>query len=82
MAPIWWRVATGEGTRQHFRIVGRDGGYTAQVADVTIVIRPLIPQMSAHSEAFQVSWASVGFSSRLKVAETNGKHEVVRRAVF
>jgi D-sedoheptulose 7-phosphate isomerase len=39
-------------------IVGRDGGYTAKVADVAIIIPPVNPALvTAHTEAFQaVVW--------------------------
>jgi D-sedoheptulose 7-phosphate isomerase len=39
-------------------IVGRDGGYTAQVADACVVIPPINPEtVTPHTEAFQaVIW--------------------------
>jgi D-sedoheptulose 7-phosphate isomerase len=39
-------------------VVGRDGGYTAQVADACVVIPPINPEtVTPHTEAFQaVIW--------------------------
>jgi D-sedoheptulose 7-phosphate isomerase len=53
-------------------IVGRDGGYTAQVADVAIVIPTVNPKnVTPHSEAFQtVVWHLWISHPNLKVAET------------
>jgi len=53
-------------------IVGRDGGYTAQVADVTIVIPTVnVANVTPHSEAFQaVVWHLWVSHPKLKVAET------------
>jgi D-sedoheptulose 7-phosphate isomerase len=53
-------------------IVGRDGGYTAQVADVTIVIPTVNPaNVTPHSEAFQAMvWHLLVSHPTLKVAET------------
>jgi len=53
-------------------IVGRDGGYTAQVADVAIVIPTVNPaNITPHSEAFQaVVWHLWVSHPRLKLAET------------
>ena len=53
-------------------IVGRDGGYTAQVADVAIVIPTVNPvNVTPHSEAFQaVVWHLWVSHPTLKVAET------------
>lgn len=53
-------------------IVGRDGGYTAQVADVTIVI-PTVNRanITPHTEAFQaIVWHLWISHPSLKVAET------------
>jgi D-sedoheptulose 7-phosphate isomerase len=53
-------------------IVGRDGGYTAQVADVAMVI-PTVnpPNITPHTEAFQaVVWHLWISHPTLKVAET------------
>jgi D-sedoheptulose 7-phosphate isomerase len=53
-------------------IVGRDGGYTAKVADVVIVIPTVNPaNTTPHSEAFQaVVWHLFVSHPKLKVAET------------
>ncbi len=53
-------------------IVGRDGGYTAQVADVAIVIPTVNPaNTTPHSEAFQaVVWHLLVSHPDLKVSET------------
>jgi D-sedoheptulose 7-phosphate isomerase len=53
-------------------IVGRDGGYTAKVADVAIVIPTVNPNnTTSHSEAFQaVVWHLFVSHPKLKVAQT------------
>jgi D-sedoheptulose 7-phosphate isomerase len=53
-------------------IVGRDGGHTARVADVAIVIPTVNPaNVTPHSEAFQaVVWHLWVSHPRLKLAET------------
>jgi D-sedoheptulose 7-phosphate isomerase len=53
-------------------IVGRDGGYTARVADVVIVIPTVNPNnLTPHSEAFQaVVWHLFVSHPKLKVAQT------------
>ena len=53
-------------------IVGRDGGYTAQVADVAIIIPTVNPNnVTPHSEAFQaVVWHLLVSHPKLKVAQT------------
>jgi D-sedoheptulose 7-phosphate isomerase len=53
-------------------IVGRDGGYTAKVADVAIVIPTVNPaNTTPHSEAFQaVIWHLLVSHPDLKVSET------------
>jgi D-sedoheptulose 7-phosphate isomerase len=53
-------------------IVGRDGGYTATVADVVIVIPTVNPNnVTPHSEAFQaVVWHLFVSHPKLKVAQT------------
>ena len=53
-------------------VVGRDGGYTAKVADVAIVIPTVNPRnVTAHSEAFQaVVWHLFVSHPKLKIAET------------
>lgn len=59
-------------------IVGRDGGYTAQAADVCVVIPTVNPQhVTPHTEAFQaVVWHLLVSHPALKQAET--KWESVR----
>ena len=49
-------------------IVGRDGGYTAQVADACVIIPPLNPDnVTPHSEAFQgVIWHLLVSHPKLK----------------
>jgi len=53
-------------------IVGRDGGYTAKIADVAIVIPTVNPSNTTpHSEAFQaVVWHLFVSHPKLKVAQT------------
>ena len=53
-------------------IVGRDGGYTAKVADVAIVIATVNPENTTpHSEAFQaVVWHLFVSHPKLKVQQT------------
>jgi D-sedoheptulose 7-phosphate isomerase len=53
-------------------IVGRDGGYTAKVADVAIIIPTVNPNnVTPHSEAFQaVVWHLFVSHPKLKVAQT------------
>jgi D-sedoheptulose 7-phosphate isomerase len=53
-------------------IVGRDGGYTAQVADVAIVIPTVNPaNVTPHTEAFQaVVWHLWISHPTLKIGET------------
>ena len=59
-------------------IVGRDGGYTAKVADVAIVIPTVNPaNTTPHSEAFQaVIWHLLVSHPDLKISET--KWESIR----
>ena len=59
-------------------VVGRDGGYTAQVADVCVIIPTVNPEMTTpHSEAFQaVVWHLLVSHPVLKVSAT--KWESVR----
>ncbi|HEX4045691.1 MAG TPA: SIS domain-containing protein [Gammaproteobacteria bacterium] len=59
-------------------IVGRDGGYTAQVADACVIIPTPNPvNTTPHAEAFQaVVWHLLVSHPKLKVAET--KWESVR----
>ena len=53
-------------------IVGRDGGYTAQVADVAVVIPTInLANVTPHSEAFQaIVWHLWVSHPSLKIAET------------
>ena len=55
-----------------FGICGRDGGYTAQVADACVIIPTVNPaNITPHSEAFQgVVWHLFVSHPRLKVAQT------------
>jgi D-sedoheptulose 7-phosphate isomerase len=54
-----------------FGIVGRDGGFTAQVADVCVVVPTVNPEtVTAHTEAFQaVIWHLIVSHPAMKVAE-------------
>ena len=53
-------------------IVGRDGGYTAQVGDACVIVPTVNPQqVTPHSEAFQaVIWHLLISHPRLKMAAT------------
>ena len=53
-------------------VVGRDGGYTAQVADACVIIPTVNPEaVTPHSEAFQaVVWHLLVSHPRLKAAAT------------
>jgi D-sedoheptulose 7-phosphate isomerase len=55
-----------------FGIVGRDGGYTAQVADLAILIPTVNPSNTTpHAEAFQaVVWHLLVSHPALKISET------------
>jgi D-sedoheptulose 7-phosphate isomerase len=59
-------------------VVGRDGGYTAQVADACVIIPTVNPaHVTSHTEAFQaVMWHLLVSHPQLKAAET--KWESVR----
>lgn len=59
-------------------VVGRDGGYTAQVADACVIIPTVNPaHVTPHTEAFQaVMWHLLVSHPALKAAET--KWESVR----
>ena len=59
-------------------VVGRDGGYTAQVADACVVVPTVNPShVTPHSEAFQaVVWHLLVSHPALKAAE--GKWESIR----
>jgi D-sedoheptulose 7-phosphate isomerase len=51
-------------------IVGRDGGYTAKVADACVIVPVISPEtVTAHSEAFQaVVWHLFVSDPRLQAA--------------
>jgi D-sedoheptulose 7-phosphate isomerase len=51
-------------------IVGRDGGYTAKVADVAVIVPTIAPEtVTAHSESFQaVVWHLLVSDPRLQAA--------------
>jgi D-sedoheptulose 7-phosphate isomerase len=53
-------------------IVGRDGGYTAQVADVCVVVPTVnLQTVTPHSEAFQaVIWHLLVSHPKLKAKQT------------
>lgn len=53
-------------------IVGRDGGYTAEVADACVIVPTVNPQnVTPHAEAFQaVVWHLLVSHPKLKAAET------------
>ncbi len=53
-------------------IVGRDGGYTAQVADAVVIVPTVNPEnVTPHSEAFQaVIWHLLVSHPALKIAQT------------
>jgi D-sedoheptulose 7-phosphate isomerase len=53
-------------------IVGRDGGYTAQVADACVIVPTVNPaNVTPHAEAFQgVIWHLLVSHPALKAAET------------
>lgn len=55
-----------------FGIVGKDGGYTAQVADAAVIIPTVnAANITPHSEAFQgVVWHLFVSHPRLKIAQT------------
>lgn len=61
-----------------FGVVGKDGGYTAQVADAAVIIPTVNPaNVTPHSEAFQgIVWHLFVSHPRLKIAPT--KWESVR----
>jgi D-sedoheptulose 7-phosphate isomerase len=53
-------------------VVGRDGGYTAQVADVCVIVPTVNPEtVTPHAEAFQaVVWHLLVSHPALKAAPT------------
>lgn len=59
-------------------VVGRDGGYTAQVADVCVIIPTVNPEtITPHSEAFQaVVWHLLVSHPKLKANETKWESAV------
>lgn len=59
-------------------VVGRDGGYTAQVADVCVVIPTVNPEtITPHSEAFQaIVWHLLVSHPKLKAHNTKWESEV------
>ncbi|MCX5829803.1 MAG: SIS domain-containing protein [Deltaproteobacteria bacterium] len=54
-----------------FGVVGRDGGYTAQVADVCVIIPTVNPEtVTPHTEAFQaVVWHMIVSHPDMKISE-------------
>ena len=52
-------------------VVGRDGGYTAQVADACVIVPTMSPEsVTAHTEAFQaVVWHMIVGHPKIKVNE-------------
>lgn len=65
-------------------ITGRDGGYTAKVADVCVVVPTVNPaHITPHTEAFQaVIWHLFVSHPALKRAATKWESAAGRRAVF
>jgi D-sedoheptulose 7-phosphate isomerase len=65
------RYAKGVGA-QVVGVVGRDGGYTAQVADACVVVPTVNPEtVTPHTEAFQaVIWHLLVSHPRLKAVQT------------
>ncbi|MFH1379217.1 MAG: SIS domain-containing protein [bacterium] len=59
-------------------IVGRDGGYTASVADACVIIPTVNPQnITPHAEAFQgVIWHLIASDPRLKMIENKWESTV------
>ncbi len=59
-------------------VVGRDGGYTAQVADVCVIVPTVNPDtITPHSEAFQaVIWHLLVSHPKLKVNQTKWESAV------
>ncbi len=67
-----------------FGIVGRDGGYTAQVADACVVIPVISPDtVTAHTESFQaVVWHLIVSHPKMKQAEMKWESVKQDREVF
>ena len=69
-------------------IVGKDGGYTAKVADACVIVPTVNPDhITPHSEAFQaVVWHLLVSHPRLKARQTKWESvemsEGLKRAVF
>ncbi|MFH1581664.1 MAG: SIS domain-containing protein [Pseudomonadota bacterium] len=63
-------------------IVGRDGGYTAKVADVCVIIPTVNPAtVTPHSESFQaVIWHLVASDPRLQKVENKWESSVKKEA--
>jgi len=53
-------------------VVGRDGGYTAQVADACVIVPTVNPEnVTPHSEAFQaVVWHLLSSAPKVKANQT------------
>ena len=70
--------------RRSAGIVGRDGGYTAQVADACVIVPTVKPaHVTPHAEAFQaVMWHLLVTHPALKQAETKWESVKMSRAVF
>jgi D-sedoheptulose 7-phosphate isomerase len=62
-------------------VVGRDGGYTAQVADACVVVPTVnADNVTPHAEAFQaVIWHLLVSHPALKAAETKWESTVTTR---
>ena len=62
-------------------IVGRDGGFTAKVADACVIVPMVNPNaVTAHSEAFQgVIWHLIASDPRIKIVEN--KWESVNKKI-
>lgn len=65
-------------------VVGRDGGYTAKVADACVIVPTVNPaHVTPHSETFQaVVWHLLVSHPRLKTQATKWESTAPRRAVF
>ena len=66
-------------------VVGRDGGYTAKVADACVIVPTVNPDtVTPHAEAFQaVVWHLLVSHPALKVSDRpNGSPHRLKRAVF
>ena len=65
-------------------VVGRDGGYTAKVADACVIVPTVNPaHVTPHSETFQaVVWHLLVSHPKLKTQATKWESTAPRRAVF